>query len=66
MPTMNDLYSDGSDHGACPICGWCLVCDGCVCNLPYEDVKGLYFPFERNTPQDFYRRGISNLLEEKL
>ena len=28
-PTMDDLHGDGSDHPACPECGFCLTCGDC-------------------------------------
>jgi hypothetical protein len=28
--TMDSLYGDGSDHPACPNCGYCLKCGDCA------------------------------------
>lgn len=27
--TMDEMYGDGSDHEACPSCGFCKTCDDC-------------------------------------
>lgn len=29
MPTMDEMYGDGSDHAACPTCGMCVKCGDC-------------------------------------
>lgn len=31
MTTMDDLYGDGTDHEACPVCGECKTCGDCDC-----------------------------------
>ena len=31
MPTMNDMYADGSEHSACESCGMCRECGDCEC-----------------------------------
>ena len=51
MTTMDDLYGNNNDpmgsHRVCPDCGWCLVCDACMCNWLKEnpDMEGMRFPF---------------------
>jgi hypothetical protein len=35
MPTMNDIYGDGSAHEACPGCGMCLTCGDCLCGYSW-------------------------------
>lgn len=29
MATMDEMYSDGSDHEACEVCGCCITCHDC-------------------------------------
>ena len=51
MTTMNDLYGDDGSHegthAACPDCGWCLICDACMCKWLEEnpDMEDMRFPF---------------------
>ena len=52
MTTIKDLYGDDgdkhADHEACPDCGWCLVCDACMCEYLREnpDREAMRFPYE--------------------
>lgn len=38
MPTMHELYNDGSPHQACPKCGMCKTCGDCMCTAFREFV----------------------------
>jgi hypothetical protein len=52
--TMNDLYGKVNDdsegyHEVCPKCGWCLVCDSCMCDYLAQnpDMEAMRFPYKR-------------------
>ena len=50
MTTMNELYggyNEQGDHEVCPDCGWCLICDSCMCEYLKEN-PDLRFPYTRN------------------
>ena len=51
MTTLKDIYGGGVDddshHAACPKCGWCLVCDVCMCDWLRRnpDREAMRFPY---------------------